>query len=78
MTDQGDGSIDYPTAEVSKARLRRNGWSCRQATFTVAGATVWQADAWQGDHHIRSTGATQGEAWHRAAEQAAADGMLER
>ena len=59
--------------------LKRAGWSVGDAAFVgTSGELVWVVTGHNGENLIRAEGATQGEAWRRAVEQAREVGMLGR
>jgi hypothetical protein len=65
-------------AEVIIA-LKRAGWSVGDAAFVgELDELVWVVTGHNGENLIRAEGATQGEAWRRAVEQARGVGMLGR
>jgi hypothetical protein len=66
---------DSPTAEESRDRLHRAGWSV--GDVGTSGGSCWVTGT-NGENQIAAVGATPDEAWHRACEQAAAVGMLAR
>jgi hypothetical protein len=61
----------YPSVDESRDRLHRAGWSIGEA----GGAAVWIVIGTNGENMIRVEGCSQAEAWWRACEQAAAEGM---
>jgi hypothetical protein len=59
--------------------LNRAVWSIGDAAFVgELGERVWIVSGHNGENLIRAEGATQGEAWRRAVEQARGVGMLGR
>jgi hypothetical protein len=72
---------DREDAAAAMARLHGVGWSLGVAAFRAAdgsGRLVWEVDGRDGENVIRAGGATEGEAWRRAAEQARSLGMRGR
>jgi hypothetical protein len=65
-------TLAYPTVDQSFARLHAAGWNVGD----VGTASGWLVTGTNGENRIQVAGRTQAEAWHRAAEQAAAVGML--
>jgi hypothetical protein len=60
-----------------RARLYRSGWSITERAFTRPNDDLaWIVEGRNGDHRLRTEGATVHEAWWRAVEAAAAFGML--
>jgi hypothetical protein len=62
----------YPRVDESVDRLHRAGWSIGEA----AGSDAWIVTGTNGENMIRAEGRSQAEAWHKAALQAEAVGML--
>jgi hypothetical protein len=61
--------------------LRRPGWSIGVVALTsvdVSCRVVWQVDGRNGENLIRSSGATEAEAWRGALDQARSVGILGR
>jgi hypothetical protein len=67
----------YPPAKESVRRLIRSGWCLYQFVSISPKAEIsWKISGSNGENKICVECATQGEAWHRAIEAAAACGML--
>jgi hypothetical protein len=64
------------TIDEAQDRLHRAGWSVGMAALaTAAGGPEWVVSGNTGEDLIRAEGATQGEAWRGAPDQARAVGM---
>jgi hypothetical protein len=60
----------YPTADESRDRLHRAGWSLGEIAFGPLAAEVWQVDGQNGENRLLARGRTQSEAWWCACLQA--------
>src|SRR5689334_19960144 len=68
---------DYPPVEESMGQLHRAGWSVGDVAFEAeGGGLVWVVSGSNGENLIHASGPTPAVAWHRAAEQARAPGVL--
>jgi len=67
-----------PTSDESFIRLKRAGWSVGDMCVLTAAGPAWLVTGANGENVVEAWGATQGEAWHRACQQAQALGMLGR
>ena len=63
----------YPTAEESRDRLHRAGWSVGDVGTSGGG---WLVTGTNGENVLKAWGWTPAEAWYRACQEAAAVGML--
>jgi hypothetical protein len=65
-----------PFADACYMALEAAGWSVGEVYLLTAGGQVWYVDGRNGENVLLAQAATQGEAWHRAVEQAQSLGML--
>jgi hypothetical protein len=66
------------TIDHCQDRLHAARWSLGECTFILVNrALVWLVTCTRGAHMVRTTAATQAEAWEEACRQAEALGMLE-
>jgi hypothetical protein len=56
----------YPPVDECRDRLHRPGWSLGESCF----GQTWQVDGSKGQNRLLATGASQAEAWYRAADLA--------
>jgi hypothetical protein len=68
----------FPSSDELFARLHASGWSVGDSRILTPDGLRWRVLGANGENVIDATGETQAEAWHRAAEQARALGMLGR
>jgi hypothetical protein len=78
MQDQSEPSDDLLSVDEAIDLLRRFGWKVSDLAFHVAGrGMVWIVAGSHGAERLQVEGASMGEAWRKAVQQAQACGMLE-